>query len=400
MIETEVLSLLIAVLIFYGWWEYRSHRQILKKIPIRIHVNGTRGKSSVTRLISAGLREAGIRTLAKTTGTLPRVVFPDGDEKSVYRAGRANILEQTKILRLAAQQSVEAVVLECMALDPQNQWISENRIVQATHMVITNIGEDHLEIMGPKKEDVALALGATIPPNRKLFTSEREFLHILKKICLDRGTELIASVLNETEVVTDEDLRGFSYYEHRENVNLALRVCDSIGVDRQTALRGMQKAIPDLGATAAYKMDFFGRQIYFVNGFAANDPASSKRVWELARLAFPEVQSKIAIVNCRPDRPDRSLQLGTEVGSWGENSPNAYLIVGTGTHIFGKGALDAGVPASKLHFAEDVSEMEIFEMALALGSKTTLFVGIGNIGGLGLSLVRTFKNRSEPIGLR
>ncbi|EQA37558.1 poly-gamma-glutamate synthase PgsB [Leptospira inadai serovar Lyme str. 10] len=395
-----MLSFLLTVLLFYGWWEYRSHRRILKKIPIRIHVNGTRGKSSVTRLIAAGLREAGIRTMAKTTGTLPRIVFPNGDEKSVYRPGGANILEQTRILRLAARESVDAVVLECMALLPQNQWISENRIVQATHTVITNIGEDHLEIMGPEKEDVALALGATIPPNRKLFTSEGKFLYIIKKICLDRGTELISAARSETDTVTDEDLGGFSYYEHRENVNLALRVCDSIGVDRQTALRGMQKAVPDLGATTAYKMDFFGRRIYFVNGFAANDPASSKRVWELASSAFPDVQSKIAIVNCRPDRPDRSLQLGTEVGSWGENSPHAYLIVGTGTHIFAKGALDAGIPASRLNFAEDVSEMEIFEMALALGRKTTLFVGIGNIGGLGLSLVRTFKNRSESIGLR
>lgn len=354
----------------------------------------------MTRLIAAGLREAGIRTVAKTTGTLPKVVFPDGSEKSVYRVGRANILEQLKILKLAAEQSAEAVVLECMALLPQNQWVSENKLVRATHTVITNIGEDHLEIMGPEKEDVALALGATIPPNQKLFTSEGEFLPIIENICLDRDTELITSVPNEIESVTEEDLRGFSYYEHRENVNLALRVCDSIGVDRQIALNGMQKAIPDLGATAAYRMDFFGRSIYFVNGFAANDPASTRRVWRMASSAFPEVQSKIAIVNCRPDRPDRSLQLGNEVGSWRENSPEAYLIVGTGTHIFAKGALDTGVPASKLHFAEDMSDIEIFEMALALGSKTTLFVGIGNIGGLGLSLVRTFKNRSEPIGLR
>jgi hypothetical protein len=36
-------------------------------IPVRIHVNGIRGKSSVTRLIAAALREAGIRTVAKTT---------------------------------------------------------------------------------------------------------------------------------------------------------------------------------------------------------------------------------------------------------------------------------------------------------------------------------------------
>ncbi|MEO9595730.1 MAG: poly-gamma-glutamate synthase PgsB, partial [Rhodopirellula bahusiensis] len=40
---------------------YWYRRQLLK-IPFRIHVNGTRGKSSVTRLIAAGLRSGGIRT--------------------------------------------------------------------------------------------------------------------------------------------------------------------------------------------------------------------------------------------------------------------------------------------------------------------------------------------------
>ena len=61
-----------ALLSAMGAIESLVHRRCLSKIPYRIHVNGTRGKSSVTRLIAAGLREGGIRTCAKTTGTLPR----------------------------------------------------------------------------------------------------------------------------------------------------------------------------------------------------------------------------------------------------------------------------------------------------------------------------------------
>ncbi|TFH29311.1 MAG: poly-gamma-glutamate synthase PgsB, partial [Myxococcales bacterium] len=63
-----------------GALELILHRRRLKKIPIRIHVNGTRGKTSVTRLIAAGLREAGIRCVAKTTGTVPRFILPNGRE--------------------------------------------------------------------------------------------------------------------------------------------------------------------------------------------------------------------------------------------------------------------------------------------------------------------------------
>ena len=58
------LSVILAALI-----EGFVHRLYLKRITIRIHVNGTRGKSSVTRLIAAGLREGDITTCAKTTGT-------------------------------------------------------------------------------------------------------------------------------------------------------------------------------------------------------------------------------------------------------------------------------------------------------------------------------------------
>ena len=73
-----VPALLLAGLTWFGVWETRRHTRTLRQIPIRIHVNGTRGKSSVTRLIAGGLRAGGIRTVAKTTGTMARLIFPDG----------------------------------------------------------------------------------------------------------------------------------------------------------------------------------------------------------------------------------------------------------------------------------------------------------------------------------
>src|SRR5215471_19083625 len=45
-----------------GW----RHRQNLRAIAVRIHVAGTRGKSTTTRLIAAGLRAGGLRVVAKT----------------------------------------------------------------------------------------------------------------------------------------------------------------------------------------------------------------------------------------------------------------------------------------------------------------------------------------------
>jgi UDP-N-acetylmuramyl tripeptide synthase len=51
-------------------------------IAHRIHVNGIRGKSTVTRYVAAILRESGLRTFGKTTGTAARVILPDGKDRS------------------------------------------------------------------------------------------------------------------------------------------------------------------------------------------------------------------------------------------------------------------------------------------------------------------------------
>ena len=64
------LGIVTGLLVGAGALERVVHRRNLAKIPLRIHVNGTRGKSSVTRLIAAALRAHGTVTCAKTTGTL------------------------------------------------------------------------------------------------------------------------------------------------------------------------------------------------------------------------------------------------------------------------------------------------------------------------------------------
>lgn len=54
-----------------GWWigHVRLIRRRAERMPIRILVTGTRGKSSVVRLLHAALRHAGYRVSGKTTGT-------------------------------------------------------------------------------------------------------------------------------------------------------------------------------------------------------------------------------------------------------------------------------------------------------------------------------------------
>lgn len=392
MIGLATLLATTGLLVTAGAAESYFHRRRLNQIPTRIHVNGTRGKSSVARLIAAGLRESGTRTCCKTTGTLPQMILPDGSEFPVFRPAGANVIEQIRIVDAAVEFGAEALVMECMALIPYLQWLSENKLVRATHGVITNAREDHLDVMGPGERDVAMALAGMTPVGAKMFTAERDHLDIFQEAADDRGTELIPITEEDVESITPLDLAGFAYVEHAENVALALRICEDLGADRATALQGMWAAKPDTGAMVVHEMDFFGREINFVNGFAANDPESTERIWRMALERFPDVKRRIAVFNCRADRPDRSAQLGRVIAQW--PPADYYVLIGTGTFMFAREAVKQGIDALQLVFAEDRKADEIFERIVELSAGSALVMGMANIGGVGLDVIRYFANRS------
>jgi poly-gamma-glutamate synthase PgsB/CapB len=391
-----MLVLLLACLLFIlalGLWEAHAHRRVLSTIPVRIHVNGTRGKSSVTRLLSGALREAGLITCAKTTGTLARFITPAGREYPIYRPAGANVGEQVRIVRTAAGYAPDVLVIECMALQPSYQWMSEKMFVRATHGVITNARPDHLDVMGPGPEDVSLALSGMVPRGGKLFTCEREHAAPMKQACLDRGSEFVGTTPDDVAAITEEDLAGFPYQEHAENVALVLSICADLNIDRETALRGMYTAPPDVGVLKEYQIDYFGRKLFFVNAFAANDPVSTGRIWEGAVAKRPGVM-RIALFNCRADRPDRSFGLGEACLEWSD--ADLYLLIGSGTHAFARAAMRNGLDSEKIHYADGKNASQIFETMLSVSGRSALIVGMGNIGGPGLELLQMVKNRCAP----
>lgn len=392
MIGLELLTLTTCGLVALGGLEVALHRRHLKAIPVRIHVNGTRGKSSVTRLIAAGLREHGTVTVAKTTGTLPRVILPDGHEVPVFRPGRANVVEQKQVVALAPSLGAQVLVVECMAVQPTLQWLSEAKLVRATHGVITNCRPDHLDVMGPTDADVARALCGMVPPGGKLFTAELQHLPILEAACQDRKATLHATDASAVAQVSDAELQAFSYTEHRENVALALQVCAELGVPRATALQGMGKASADAGALTEYDVDFFGRRLVFINGFAANDPVSTASIWATMVHKHQACAKRIAVFNCRDDRPDRSVQLAESYGQW--PAADRVVVMGNGSYLFARAAARAGLNTDRLVIVEQESVEEIFETIVSLVDSSAMIMGLGNIGGQGLNLVRYFRNRS------
>lgn len=393
MLGVEVIIAVTVVLVIFGLTEALLHRLRRDRIPVRIHVNGTRGKSSVTRLIAAGLRAGGVRCCAKTTGTLPRFILPNGRELPVARASRPNIIEQMQVIATMVAHRADAIVVECMALQPELQWLSESKFVRATHGVVTNVRPDHLDVMGPDVRGVGLALAGTTPIGGVLFTAEHDELAPLEAAARDRGSELVHVDEEAVAQITEEDLAGFDYFEHAENVALALAVCTRLGVERDVALRGMHAAQPDPGVLREHTLDFFGRHICFVNAFAANDPVSTERLWRMALDRHPEYERKVAVFNCRADRAQRSVQLAEAFAGW--PAADAVALMGTGTYIFSRAAEAAGLDPSLLYFAEDARADEVFETLIGMVGRSALIVGMGNIGGQGLRLGEYFAHRAE-----
>jgi poly-gamma-glutamate synthase PgsB/CapB len=389
MIQTIII--LLATVVIFLLVEYGIHVRNLNSIPIRIHINGTRGKSSVTRLIAGALREHGLKTFAKTTGTLPRMIMEDGQEYPIYRPAGANIIEQLRIVSLAAHNHAEALVIECMAVQPRLQSLTELKFIRATHGVITNARADHLDVMGPTERDVTLALLGTVPVHGKLFTAEHDHSEAFEEVCKDRKSELDVVAASEVEAVTDRDMSGFTYVEHKENVALVLKVCASLGIPWDVALRGMWKAQRDPGAMSEYEIDFFGRRILFVNGFAANDSESSEKIWRMALETHQDFDKQIMVLSARADRPDRSKQLGEAVVNWPQ--ADRYVLMGSGVYVLFRTAVASGADSSKFVYAEGMAASQIFEEILGISGRSALVMGIGNIVGPGMELVNYFRNR-------
>ncbi|MFA5290445.1 MAG: hypothetical protein WC351_05330, partial [Candidatus Izemoplasmatales bacterium] len=75
MIEYVALGLGF-IYIGFLFLEKMTLKQKRQRIQHIIHVNGIRGKSTVTRLIGAVLRDAGYKTMTKVTGTKPIIIDP------------------------------------------------------------------------------------------------------------------------------------------------------------------------------------------------------------------------------------------------------------------------------------------------------------------------------------
>ncbi|WP_422387437.1 poly-gamma-glutamate synthase PgsB [Alkalicoccus halolimnae] len=382
-----VTAVIFAVILFLGVRERKKHAKALEKVPVRINVNGVRGKSTVTRLVTGILQEAGYRTVGKTTGTDARMLYWFEDEETPIkrRLEGPNIGEQKKVIQTSADKKADALVSECMAVNPDYQEVFQEEMLQANIVLIVNVLHDHMEVLGPTLDHVAEAFAGTIPYNGHLIINESPYVEYYTKIAEERKSTV---KVIEADNVTEAYLKKFPYMVFPENAALGFAVAEALGIDRAVAEKGMLQAWPDPGSMKILTVGDTKEPSHFVNGFAANDATSTINIWKrVEQLGFP-VQDPVIIVNCREDRVERTEQFASDVLPY---LPTANLVlIGSVTDPIVKACHAGTIKAGQVLDLADKNIEEVVEELQPFLKNRTIY-GIGNIHGMGEPLIHEFE---------
>jgi gamma-polyglutamate synthase len=367
-----------------------------KRIPLRIAVTGTRGKSTVTRFIAASLRESGFGVLAKTTGSKAVIVLPDGREEEIRRMGLPTILEEKKLLERGAELGVEALVTELMSFRPESSLVESQRILRPQILVITNVRLDHREEMGWTKPEIAQSLASAIPAGAAVFLPDEEFYPEFE----EAAAKMKAKIIRVKKSGAGEGglPRGVSpLLSFEENIRLALAVSGHVGVQREVAFSGILKAEPDFGSLRIWEAELGAPPAHwlFVSAFAANEPESTACVLDRLKDELPlSGRTLVGILNFREDRGDRTMQWlrAMERGYFRDFS--RLFAVGGHVHTLKvRKGLSSRPPLIPLAAKSPAAIMQEVVADIRCGA---VLVGMGNMGGLGEALVANWEKIGRP----
>ncbi len=386
----------LAFLVFYFLSERLRIIKTVRSIPLRICVTGTRGKSSVARLISACLREAGFTVLARTTGSKPVIIFPDWEEKEIHRRGSPSILEGKRLLKLGAKLKVNALVTELMSIQPECSYVESTQLFNPHILVITNIRLDHIAQMGSSKQEIARCFASLFPEKGTVFVPHEEFYPVFEKTAEAMSTRLIQVDRESFQEYTRSE-EGILPYEFEENVRLVFALAEFLKMDREIVLQGLKKVRPDFGRLKMWTMNVGvpSQNWNLVSCFAANDPDSTQRVLSgLMKKKSLEEKEKIGLLNLRRDRGDRTIQW---LRSLNENSfPEFRKIFLAGEHASAFKKRLKRLNEMESFILKSRTPKEILEEISEIVKAEAVVVGMGNMGGAGKGLVEYWEKKGKP----
>ncbi len=377
----------ILICILFAWLIIEAIRteQSIRKIDLKIHVNGTRGKSSITKYILAALQGSGIRSLGKVTGELPTLIYFDGNHLPIKRFFPARVNEQFRIIRKASRLEAKALVLECMSIDPALQKL-ESRFFKPDIYIVSNIRDDHREKIAAGREERAESYCQAIPENCKLVTADIENIDYIKREAEKKNCRLIIP-----QELDEEILKTLPFGVFADNIQIALEVAELAGIGRDKALNSILTSLDK--AEKYLKQSKAAKKTYnFLNAFSVNDTDSANEYLDYWLDRSGLSGNYAFIFNTRADRPTRT-QLFTE---WiKERQEQCKLVVITGDHKeWAYRQLKCLRPDTELMKIRSININTLPALIEGLDLALDLIIGIGNIGGDGYRILKEFKSAS------
>lgn len=252
----------------------------------RILVTGSRGKSSLIRLLCAGIGAKGLSYRGRITGVLPRDLSREG-ERLIVRRAPGHVEEMRWWLR-QIPGGTQAAVMENSAVHPEFQPLAAVWL-KPTVIVLTNARPDHGEAWGDGGEAAARALMRGVPDDVPLVVCD-EVLNsgVIKDKLRSRAGPSVVS-------------RGDERDYRLSNLNLARKTLEFCGLLDEDADAAMMALPPDIGDFRVFHMPC-GAEL--ASAFSANDADSTSRLFSL--LGWKEEETTL-LFSGREDRPFRLI---------------------------------------------------------------------------------------------
>jgi poly-gamma-glutamate synthase PgsB/CapB len=385
-----VAGLAALALFVVGVVERRRHRRALARLPLRISVNGSRGKSTVTRLLTGAVAAGGYRPLGKTTGTEPRLIHGwSASEVEIHRRPEGpNIGEQRSMVRHAVEHEADALVTECMAVTPDYQRTFHRELLDVNLLVVTNALDDHLEEMGPTARDVAEVFAATVPEGGTLVVAPGPHLEVFEAAAEQRRATFIVA---DPEAVDPTVLDRFDHLVLDEHVALVFAVTRHLGIDDEAAVEGMLASPVDPYATRLLPVGDPDAPATFVNAFPANDPASTLGIVDHLRARGHHTDDLVVIMHCRDDRIARTRQFAEDVLP--KLPIDTLLVTGAATQAVLRAARAGRIGQRDLHDLTGRPAEAVLDV-LDGQLRDRVVLGVGNLHGGGADIVAVLERQA------
>lgn len=254
---------------------------------IRILVTGSRGKSTVVRMIHRAMVASELRAYGRITGVIPRTLTPSG-EAPILRSSGAHVEEMRWWLD-SLPPDCEAAVMENSAVSPQLQPLAA-RWMRPSLTVLTNVRPDHQDAWGDGEEGASMALCPGVPEGGTVVLGgEMARCRLALALLKEKGCDVRMAPLS----------LGEGLPPHMEsNGALALLACVLSSMDRDTSASAIAALPPDVADFSVLPVGK-GRLAF---AFSANDLVTTEDLF--LSLGWRREDTTV-LFNHRRDRPQR-----------------------------------------------------------------------------------------------